>query len=151
MNFIQTNHSVQCVRTHLEHGHEVSEVVVSFDEQLSTIAPHVSAALSTEEINQLDTWLKERAQLQQELKEKPLGLTILEALPGLMQEATDAVRHLETLDASLHSQIEDSLHLFRIALDESLHSGHADESNDFDSMQNEEVLKEQLTSIKNKV
>ena len=151
MNFIQTNHAVQCVRTHFEHGREVSEVVVSFDEQLSTIAPHVSALLSTEEINQLGAWLEERTKLQQELKEKPLGMTILEALPGLMQEATDAVRHLESLDASLHSQIEDSLHLFRIALDEALQSGHVDNSNDFDSMQDEEVLKEQLTSIKNKV
>ena len=151
MNFVQTNQSVQCVRTHQENGRTVSEVVVSFDEQLSTIAPHVSALLSTDEINQLGAWLEERKQLQHELKEKPLGIAVLEALPGLIQEATDAVRHLNTVDLSLHNQIEQSLHLFQTALNKASHSDRMNESSQFDSMQDEEVLKEQLTSIKNKV
>ncbi|UZE95794.1 hypothetical protein [Alkalimarinus alittae] len=151
MNFIRTNHAVQCVRTRQVDGREVSEVVVSFDEQLNTIAPHVSALLSTEEVNQLGAWLEERARLQHELKDKPLGITVLEALPGLLQEATDAVRLLDTLDSSLHNQIEDSLRLFRSTLDDALHTNHTNEQNEFDSMQDEEVLKEQLTSIKSKV
>lgn len=151
MIFVQTNQAVQCIRTHQESGRTVSEVIVSFDKQLSTIAPHVSALLSTDEINQLGAWLEDRKQLQQELKDKPLGIAVLEALPGLIQEATDAVRHLDTLDISLHNQIEQSLHLFQTALEKTTHSNHIDESSQFDSMQNEEVLKEQLASIKNKV
>lgn len=151
MNFVQTNQSVQCVRMHQENGRTVSEVIVSFDEQLSIIAPHVSALLSADEINQLGAWLEERKQLQQELKDKPLGIAVLEALPGLIQEATNAVRHLDTVDILLHNQIELSLHLFQTALNKASHSDNMDEASQFDSMQDEEVLKEQLTSIKNKV
>ncbi|MFD2231985.1 hypothetical protein [Alkalimarinus sediminis] len=151
MNFVQTNHAVQCVRTHQESGRTVSEVVVSFDAQLSTIAPHVSALLSTDEINQLSAWLEERKQLQKELQDKPLGVAVLEALPGLVQEATEAVEQLEALDVSLHTQIEQSLRLFRTALNKASRSEHLEESNQFDSLQDEEVLKEQLASIKNKV
>lgn len=151
MNFVQTNQSVQCVRTHQQQGRTTSEVVVSFDTQLSTIAPHVSALLSADEIDQLDAWLEERKQLQSELEDKPLGNAVLEVLPGLLQEATDAVRELEVIDMSLRTQIEQSLQLFRTELNKTADSGQIDKSNQFDSMQEEEVLKEQLASIQNKV
>ncbi|WP_250656568.1 hypothetical protein [Alkalimarinus coralli] len=150
MNFVQTNNAVQCVRTRYVDGREISEVVVSFDDQLCTIAPHVSAHLSSEEIKQLEAWLAERARLQNKLKEKPLGTTVLEALPSLLQEATDAVRHLDSLDVTLHNQITQSLNLFSEALDSALHTSRHEQS-EFDSLQHEEVLKEQLNSIKSKV
>lgn len=151
MEFVRKNHAIQCVRCYQHQGREVSEVVVSFDEQLDTIAPHVTAALSTQELNQLRAWLDERQQLRHELKDKPLGITVLEALPGLIQEATEAAQCLDRIDISLHQDIEQSLRLLKTALNDALHTPPADESQEFDSMQHQEVLKEQLTSIKSKV
>ncbi len=151
MNFVQSNKSVQCIRTHQKHGKEISELIVSFDEQLATIAPHVSALLSAKEISQLDAWLIERNKLQLALEDKPLGITVLEALPGLLQEAADAVSHLEQLDASLYRQIKQSLSLFNTALEGAIRSGDINQLTEFDTMQDEEILKEQLNSIHSKV
>lgn len=150
MKFIQKDHSVECIREHGNHDHSSEEIVASFDEQLDSIPPHVAGLLSTSEINELEHWLDEKHQLRASLDNKPLGNTILETLPSLMDEATQALASQDILDKELYKQIKKSLMKLDLRLSR-FHKLSEAELSEFNALEQEEVLKEQLNSIQNKI
>lgn len=150
MKFIQVDNSIHCVRVFLKSHKEIEEFVVGFDERLDCIPPHVEGLLTPEETEALSAWLNERTKLQEELEEKPLGLTVLETLPNLLQSSADALDSLDAIDKQLLKQIKQGL----IRLDLKLsyfHKLSEEDMTEINTMKDEEVLKTQLESIKQKV
>jgi hypothetical protein len=147
MKFVSENSQIKCIRTMEESNLKKEVVVVTFGHQIERVPPHVAARLSEPEIAALDCWLEERSRLQIALEEAPIGKTILETLPALLLEATDTLDESEAMDPKLFKNIKRSLLKLARRLND-VHALTETEIPDLDTMQNSEVLKEQLHALK---
>ncbi len=152
MKFVREKGSVKCVRTAASDssGSSKEVIVATFGEQIDTVPPHVAAKLAEQEIKELERWLQERSALQAKLDEAPVEKTLLETLPTLLQKVTGSLENIDALDMDLFKSIKISL----LKLDRKLNDFHTlteEEILELDTMQDNEVLKEQLITIKNKL
>ncbi|MBN0988516.1 hypothetical protein [Amphritea pacifica] len=149
MEFITVGETINCVRVFNDPdtGEEKRLVVTSFNAQVDRVAPHVAAALTQDEREQLAHWLTDRTRLQSVLEEKSIETTILETLPALMAQAVDALDKLETLDRKTYESITQSLRALSCAL-ERAESHTTSHSVELDQMQDDEELKERLDVIR---
>ncbi|MBY4677336.1 hypothetical protein [Marinobacterium arenosum] len=152
MKFVTEGDKVNCVRisTDPHTGKPVEAVVVSFDANVDRVAPHVAAELGPQEIAQLEQWLQERARLQAALADKPVEVAVLEALPGVLIEARQALATVDRLDGAVYSQIRETVRQLNEALDHFKQLTEGDQTVTR-QMQSSEVLKQRLESIKKKI
>lgn len=152
MDFVNDNGKIICLReTPAQEGNSSRQiVVVSFDELVTSVPPHVASTLSSEEIIQLELWLKERENLKNKLQEDTMEKTVLETLPAFFQEALYALDEIDEIDVHLFNEIKDYLLKIDNKLNKFQHL-----TNDSPLQQNEmndsEVLKERLDIIKNNI
>ncbi|MDO6514117.1 MULTISPECIES: hypothetical protein [unclassified Neptuniibacter] len=102
MKFITTDNKVKCIREIA--GKE--QQVVDFDIDVNQVAPHVAALLSTHEISELEAWLTARGTLQEHLAEIPNEENIINILPELMHEATQALKELGYIDKQVKKELK---------------------------------------------
>ncbi|WP_067868755.1 hypothetical protein [Neptuniibacter marinus] len=102
MKFITTDSKVKCIREIA--GQE--KLIVDFDINVNQVAPHVAALLSTYEINELEAWLTARDTLQEHLEEMPNEKNIIDILPELMHEATQALKELGYIDKQVKKELK---------------------------------------------
>jgi len=149
MEFITAGETINCVRVFNDPdtGREKAQVVISFNAQVDRVAPHVAAALTRDERQQLENWLADRARLQSVLEEKSIESTILETLPALMMQAVEALDTLPTVDRQTYEAIRTGVKDLTDAL-ERAEPHTASRSVELDQMQGNEELKERLDSIR---
>jgi hypothetical protein len=149
MDFINDLGKIKCLReTHIQGDESPKQVeIASFDEHVETVPPHVAASLSSEEIKQLELWLKERENLKEKLHEATSEETVLETLPALLCEAINALDEIDGIDPDLYKDIKLRLSEFDNKLNK---LQHLTDNNTLDQneMNDSEVLKEQLKIIK---
>ena len=148
MDFINETGKIKCLKEIHTYGDELPKQVeiASFDELVETVPPHVAAKLSSEEIKQLELWLKERENLKEKLQEAPLEKTVLETLPALIREAINALDEIDIIDPDLYKDIKLHLSEFDNKLNK-LQQLTDDDTLDQNEMNDCEVLKEQLKTI----
>ena len=149
MEFITIGDTIKCVRVFNDPGtgEEKRLVVTSFHAQVDRLAPHVAAALTYSERQQLESWLSDRRRLQSELEERAIEHTLLETLPALMLQAVDALDTLETVELHTYEAIKQVQNDLAKALDRA-QSHTTKRSVELDSMQDHEELKERLDVIR---
>lgn len=86
--------------------------IVAFDAHLDTVAPHVAARLKPEETKQLEEFLVDRKRIQA----NPTEQNILEALPGLLKEATEILGSGDSVNKTVYKQLSESVAAFSEAL-----------------------------------
>jgi hypothetical protein len=79
---------------------------------LDTVAPHVAARLKPEETKQLEEFLVDRKRIQA----NPTEQNILEALPGLLKEATEILGSGDSVNKTVYKQLSESVAAFSEAL-----------------------------------
>ncbi len=149
MDFINETGKIKCLKEIHIQGNELAKPVeiASFDELVETVPPHVASKLSSEEIKQLELWLKERESLKEKLQEAPLEKTVVETLPALLREATNALEEIDGVDHVLYKDIKLQLSEFDNKLSK-LKQLNDDDTLAQNEMNDSEVLKEQLKIIK---
>ncbi|WP_415885927.1 hypothetical protein ACMXYO_15020 [Neptuniibacter sp. QD37_6] len=149
MEFITKGDTIKCVRQIKDKvsGKENHITVASFNAQVDRLPPHVAAELFTEEVKELVLWLEDRTKLQSQLARQSIDDTILESLPFILRQATQALENLERLDLMLYCSINEGLSDLSEVLDktERFTSTHKVGSM---KMQNSEEQKERLYTIK---
>lgn len=148
MKFVQSQETVSCIRTVVSNGKRKDVVVAEFDERLNEVAPHVAGLLRDEELRSLEEWLEERARLRKELESNSFSQTVLEALPPLLDSAIGTIGEVDSIDKSLLKSIKRKLIRLNSKLDQ-FHRFTDEEMKEFHEMEESDVLKEQLDSIKN--
>jgi len=149
MEFITKDETILCIRIlkNKDLAKETRSTVTSFYAHIGRVAPHVSAALTTEEVEELELWLKDRTSLQSRLEGQPIEDTILESLPLLLNQATKALKHVDHLDSTVFKSINDNLTKLSEVLDHTKRitaSGKAG----LKQMNSAEEQKERLNRIK---
>ncbi|WP_428034502.1 hypothetical protein [Amphritea sp.] len=149
MEFITLGETIKCVRVFNDPdtGEEQRLLVTSFHAQVDRLAPHVAAALTPDERQQLENWLADRSRLQSQLEEKSIEHTLLETLPALMMQAADALDTLDTVDLKIYQAIKVSLNDLNNALQRA-ESHSAKSTVELNQMQDQEELKERLDVIR---
>lgn len=152
IEFRTEGNSVLCVRYKVRQSDRRKEesVVATFDAEVDRVAPHVAAALLAPERKMLHQWLLDRRQLKQALRHEPHENTVLGSLPALLDEAISATQSTDDMDAQLYTLIKQKLATLDTALeqvDSQARSGRAE----LKVMNDEEVLKEQLRTIKRRL
>jgi ABC-type dipeptide/oligopeptide/nickel transport system ATPase component len=149
MEFVIDSGKVNCLRLQCDarSGRRQKKLVCSFHENVSRVAPHVAAVLSADEVQQLQQWLDERAQLQAKLQQEPMEKTLLVTLPMLFQQASDALDQVEALDGELYDAIELHLRQLQEKFQRVQARARADAIS-IDKMQTTDVLKQHLDAIK---
>jgi hypothetical protein len=111
MEFITKDETILCIRIikNKDSAKETRNTVTSFDARVGRVAPHVSAVLTVEEVNELELWLKDRTNLQSRLEGQPIEDTILESLPHILNQAVKALKHVNHLDSTVFRSIKESL------------------------------------------
>ena len=79
--------------------------VVEFDAKVDSVPPHVAARLTTGEVRDLERFLADRKQI----KADPLEINLLEALPELIEEVTDALSSADQLNDDLYERLTTSI------------------------------------------
>ncbi len=79
--------------------------VVEFDAHVESLPAHVSAKLTTSEIEQLKELMADRKRIQA----NPAAKNMLEALPGLLAEATDVLNSVERVNESMYHRLTVSI------------------------------------------
>ena len=149
MEFITKGETIHCVRTikNQDSGKDASIIVASFDAHVNRIAPHVVTKLSPEEVKELELWLKDRTNLQIRLEGQSIEDTILEALPILLKQATQALKDADHLDSMIFHSINERLKELTEALENALQHTVTSRAG-LKQMQNSEEQKERLDTIK---
>ncbi len=144
--------SVLCLRYKVSprHGRADEKVVASFDVAVDRVAPHVAAVLTAPERQRLQHWLSDRHTLQQGLRHEPLENTVLESLPALLDEAISAAASAEDMDIATYQLIKRKLTTLERMLD-NVESQSQPDKLELKVMNDEEVLKEQLRTIKRRL
>ncbi|MAY41549.1 MULTISPECIES: hypothetical protein [unclassified Neptuniibacter] len=147
MEFITEGDAVKCIRV-------ISEkpiTVATFHIDVDRVAPHVASALSSKEIIELELWLKDRSKLQEALKQRPIEVTILEALPGVLDQAANAISELGEVDKNLYQTIRKKISRLTYELDSIEQFKSKTKNVQLDKIPNSEVLKERLETIKDNI
>ena len=151
MQFINETGSIQCIRTqYASTGDEQDCIIATFHDQIESVPPHVAAILSADEIAQLELWLSEQTQLKEKLDQQSTEKTLLEMLPAYLQKCTLSLEQIESMDAVLYTNICQNIDELKRGLDK-ISSTHNNNQEAFNELKEEEVLKEQLKSIKNSI
>lgn len=117
--------------------------VVEFDAHLDVVPPHVAAKLTQSEIVGLDHFLADRKRIQAD----PEAVNMLEALPELLDEATDILGSADRLNETMYRKLHSSIARLRRTLD-NVKPGHKGQETLVRTMRKPEALKEKLDSIK---
>jgi hypothetical protein len=88
--------------------------VVDFDARLKTVPPHVAARLTTGEVKQLEEFMADRKRI----RANPAVKNMLEALPGMLQEAADILDAVDSVNKSLYRELAASIARLDDALEE---------------------------------
>ncbi|WP_286238801.1 hypothetical protein [Neptuniibacter halophilus] len=147
MRFITTEQKVHCIRL-LPEGEE--QTVVTFDIGIDTVAPHVAALLSQREIEELEKWLADRSVLRQEIKKRTPEEVILGAFPGLICEATEALKSRGHLSQELKQELKSQLKAFKAEL-EAAEVSKPVKRKKLEKIGKKEQLKMKLKAIKGKL
>lgn len=119
--------------------------VVEFDAHVDSVPPHVAARLTQREIEQLESFIADRRRI----RANPAGKNMLEALPGLIEEATGILDSVDQLNAEMCEKLKTSIAALRTALDR---VRPADDDDDrltsVPNMHGSEAQKERLEYIK---
>jgi len=152
MKFESDDFQVKCIRELKTEAGKPNKlkIVATFHNNIDQVAPHVAAALFPEEISQLKLWLNERTKLHKKLQQDSLGNTVLEVFPSILDEAIFAFERVEEIDPELLKDIERKLEKCKKSIDK-LDQGSKKNSLKIKVMQDSEVLKEQLDSIRNSI
>lgn len=151
MEFITEGDTVKCIRCVPEGNHENRITVATFHIDVDRVAPHVASALSSEEISELEQWLEDRSKLQDVLKERPIEITILEALPGVLDQSVSAIKELGQLDKNLYKAIKQKMAALTSELDSIDRLEPEVSKVQLKKIPNSEVLKERLETIKDNI
>ncbi len=79
--------------------------VVAFDAHLDSVPPHVAAKLTRREIEELGHFLSDRSRIRSNSTEA----NMLDALPSLLAESTEALYSSNELERSLHERLSSSV------------------------------------------
>ena len=148
MEFITEGDTVKCVRVISGAEQESRVTVATFHVDVDRVAPHVAASLAPEEISELELWLRDRTNLQEALEERPIEITILDTLPEVLDQATNAINELGELNKEIYQSIRDKISLLTCALDKIDHLETETKKVKLKKMPKSEVLKERLGAIK---
>ncbi|MCP4595398.1 hypothetical protein [Neptuniibacter sp.] len=151
MEFITEGDTVKCIRRIPEGKHVNLITVATFHIDVDRVAPHVASALSSEEIFELEQWLEDRSKLQEALKERPIEITILEALPGVLDQSVSALKELGQLDKDLYKAIRKKITSLTSELDRIDRIEPEASKVKLKQIPNSEVLKERLETIKDNI
>lgn len=117
--------------------------VVEFDAHLDVVPPHVAAKLIPSEIEELEHFLADRKRIQA----NPAEVNMLEALPELLDEATDILGSIDRLNESMYRKLHSSIARLRRTLDD-VKPGDNGQVTLVRTMRKSEALKEKLENIK---
>jgi hypothetical protein len=117
--------------------------VVEFDAHVETIPPHVAARLTSGEIEQLQEFLADRKRIQA----TPAEQNMLEALPGLLREATEILKSVDTVNKTMYTQLSRSIGELVQALD-NVKPAPSGGPTPVNRMRKSEAQKERLENIK---
>ena len=124
-------------------GTERYRRVVDFDAHLDTVPPHVEARLTQSEIEELESFLADRKRIQA----NPAEVNMLEALPELLDEATDILSSVDRLNDTMYRKLYSSIAQLIEKLD-NVKPRHKGRLTPIRSMRKSEALKEKLENIK---
>jgi hypothetical protein len=151
MQFINETGNIHCIRTqHASSGGDEENIIATFHDQVDSVPPHVAAMLSADEISQLELWLSDQAKLKEKLDQQSAEKTLLEMLPAYIQKCTLSLEYIESIDAELYTNICQRIGELNKGLDKVSATQNTNQE-EFNEMKDEEVLKEQLKSIKNSI
>lgn len=122
---------------------EVYRHVVEFDAHVESVPPHVSAKLIASEIEQLKEFMADR----QRIQANPAVINMLEALPGLLEEATDVLSSVERVNETMYSKLAAAIAKTSRAL-ENVKPVSRGKPTPVNSMGSSEAQKERLENIK---
>lgn len=86
--------------------------VVEFDAHVDGVPPHVSARLTAGEVQELRAFLADRRRI----KANPAGKNMLEALPGLLDEAIAIVDSVDEVNLALYESLAAAIERLRTSL-----------------------------------
>ena len=149
MEFITKGNTINCIRIIKDKvsGKETYITVASFSARVDRLPPHVAAELFTEEVKELLVWLEDRTKLQSKIAKQPIEETILESLPFLLRQATQALKSVDRLDLMLFRSINERLAELSEVLDNTERFTATRKAGSM-QMQNSEEQKERLDTIK---
>ena len=150
MEFITEGETVNCVRIYSDSKGDRRFIVTSFHADVDRVAPHVAASLTPEEINELEMWLTDRAKLQEAMETRPIEETIIEALPAVITQASQAMDKLGELDLGVYEAIRESVISLTRSLDR-IERLTTDNEIELRQMPSSEALKERLGAIKENI
>ena len=122
---------------------DVYTIVVEFDAHLQTVPTHVAARLTNGEVAQLKAFMTER----QRIQGKPAERNLLEALPGLLEDATDILEQVEQVNDETYRSLSVSIGELNDAL-RRVKPAHRDNAAPIKNMRKSEAQKERLENIK---
>jgi hypothetical protein len=117
--------------------------VVDFDAHVESVPPHVAAKLTQGEIEELEYFLEDRRRIQAD----PADINMLEALPELIEEVTDALYSANQLNEAIYKRLFASVERLTAALN-SVRPRAGNGTRRMQGMRPSEVLKERLKIIK---
>jgi hypothetical protein len=117
--------------------------VVEFDAHVESVPPHVSAKLISSEIEELKEFMADRKRIQANPTEK----NMLEALPDLLQEATDILNSVERVNETMYNNLSAAIARMSCALD-NVKPVSRGEPTPVNSMRSSDAQKERLANIK---
>lgn len=88
--------------------------VVEFDAQLDAVPHHVAAKLIPSEIEELQRFLTDRKRIQA----NGVDVNLLEALPELLDEATDILDSADRLNETMYRKLHSSISRLRRTLED---------------------------------
>ena len=144
MKFTVVGNKIICSRNeNAVEGDDSFRRVVEFDAHLDTVPPHVLGALTESEIAELESFFVDRERIQA----NPANKNLLEALPGLLREATDILQSVEHVNRAIFDQLTASIAEINVALEhvETVSDGSPTAT---ESMRESEAQKERLEDIK---
>ena len=144
MRFTVAGSKIICSRIdNTVEGADKYRAVVEFDEHLDVVPPHVAARLTQTEIEDLEDFLADRKRIQA----SPAKVNMLEALPELLDEATEILGQADRLNEAMYRKLHSSIGRLRRTLD-GVKPGEKGQITPVRSMRKSEELKERLESIK---
>lgn len=149
MEFITKGEAINCIRIikDKDSGKETQVTVASFNAGVDRVPPHVATVLLIDEVKELVSWLEDRKKLQSKLAKQTIEHTILESLPHLLRQATQALKDVDRLDSMLFRSINERLAELSEALDNTERFTATRKAGSM-QMQHSEEQKERLDTIK---
>lgn len=117
--------------------------VVEFDAHLDTVPPHVAARLTQSEVEELEHFLVDRKRIQA----NPADVNMLEALPELLDEATEILGSVDRLNKTMYRKLHSSIVQLIQTLD-NVKPRDKGRVTPIRTMRKSEALKEKLENIK---